>query len=151
MMELTVLERPGGHIASEIRRRYGRALWAGNIFLHSCFPGAQDRPDVLIAAAGADIGTRRLRCGILLIDGGSSIDFAEADCAVSYGMSPKDTITASSVGDEQCVVALQRELVTVSRRIVERQEITVPAGSCETGELLAAVGAALLLDLTGIS
>jgi hypothetical protein len=150
-MELTVLERPEGRIASEIRRRYGREMWARNIYLHSNFSDSWTRPDVLVAAVHPDTGVRKLQCGILLIDGGSSIDFAAADCVVSYGMSPRDTITMSSVGDEQCVVALQRELVTVSRRVLERQEIAVPAGNCGINELLAAVGAALLLDLIGIS
>lgn len=45
---------------------------------------------------------------------------------VSYGLSPKSSLTLSSVEEEHLVVALQRELVTLTGQRVERQEFFCP-------------------------
>ena len=72
----------------------------------------------------------------------------KADRAVSYGPSPKDSITLSSLEGDQICVALQRELVTVTGRVLERQELVLPF---PTGRdplpWLAVTGTLLLLDV----
>ena len=70
-----------------------------------------------------------------------------AASAVSYGASPKNSLTVSSRRGERLWAALQRELVTVEGRVVERQEFPVPFLS--HGELasLAVAGALLLLGV----
>ena len=50
----------------------------------------------------------------------------QAPMTVSYGPSPRDTITFSSLTPAALVLALQREVVTLDGRRVERQELPVP-------------------------
>ncbi|MDD4715397.1 MAG: hypothetical protein PHT34_02445 [Oscillospiraceae bacterium] len=92
-----------------------------------------------------------LRCRCVLLPGdaaGAASRFLYADCAVSYGMSPRDTITLSSIEEENLSLAIQRELVTVDGKVVEQQEIQLhrnPGLLPET--ILAAAGALLLLGV----
>ena len=71
-----------------------------------------------------------------------------AASAVSYGPSPRDSLTISSWSEGRFWAALQRDLVTVDGRVVERQEFSVPLeGGEELMPALAAVGALLLLGV----
>ena len=67
---------------------------------------------------------------------------------MSYGASPKNSLTVSSREEGRLWAALQRELVTVEGRVVERQEFPIPLFP-GMGELaaLAAAGALLLLGV----
>ena len=71
-----------------------------------------------------------------------------AASAVSYVVSPRDSLTISSREGDLLWAALQRELVTVDGRVVERQEFPL---ALEPGEeelsALAAAGALLLLGV----
>lgn len=91
---------------------------------------------------------RHMSCHILLTPGNERTDLIDTDCVVSYGMSGRNTITLSSIGESECVLSLQRELVTVAGRILERQELPV---SCLIGlskeELMAVFGTLLLLEI----
>lgn len=91
---------------------------------------------------------RHLACHILLTPGNERTDLIDADCVVSYGMSGRNSITLSSIGESECVLSLQRELVTVTGKILERQELPV---SCLIGlskeELMAVFGTLLLLEI----
>lgn len=71
-----------------------------------------------------------------------------ASSAVSYGLGSQNTLTLSSMAGGNVSVALQRELLTLSGRGVERQEWVIPIGrGVETADhLLCLVGAMLLLD-----
>ena len=88
------------------------------------------------------------RCRTVLLPGGLGGTPLRAASAVSYGVSPRDSLTISSREDGALWVALQRELVTVDGRIVERQEFPL---ALEPGErelpALAAAGALLLLGV----
>lgn len=86
----------------------------------------QDRPaDLLVLAPGW--GTESpLPCRTLLIPGQSDLPALSAAQAVSYGPSPKDTLTFSSLGAGTLVLSLQRECVTLSGTLLERQEFPVP-------------------------
>ena len=71
-----------------------------------------------------------------------------AASAVSYGVSPRDSLTISSREGDTLWAALQRELVTVDGRVVERQEFPlVLAPGEEELAALAAAGALLLLGV----
>ncbi|SMC76748.1 hypothetical protein [Papillibacter cinnamivorans] len=93
-----------------------------------------------------------IHCGAALIPGvhASSVGARiRTKSAVSYGMSPRDTITLSSINDTQTVVALQRELVTLDGAVLERQELPLKRplpGSAD--DLMAAVGGLLLLGVS---
>ena len=89
------------------------------------------------------------RCRTVLLPGELGGAPLRAASAVSYGVSPRDSLTISSREDGATLwVALQRELVTVDGRIVERQEFPL---HLEPGErelsALAAAGALLLLGV----
>ncbi len=81
-------------------------------------------------------------------DAGNLLDGLRAASAVSYGVSPRDSLTISSRENGKLWAALQRELVTVGGQVVERQEFPLTLAP-ETGELpaLAVAGALLLLGV----
>ena len=89
------------------------------------------------------------RCRTVLLPGGMGGVSPQAASAVSYGVSPRDSLTISSRERDTLWAALQRELVTVDGRVVERQEFPL---RLEPGEeelpVLAAAGALLLLGIT---
>lgn len=90
------------------------------------------------------------QCRTVLLPGGmKDRSFPlQAASAVSYGASPRDTLTLSSREGDILWAALQRELVTVYGRVVERQEFPLRLDP-GAGELpsLAAAGALLLLGV----
>lgn len=49
-----------------------------------------------------------------------------ADSVVTYGMSQSSDITLSSVGNERCVMSVQREITTIYGQNIEPQEIIIP-------------------------
>ena len=63
---------------------------------------------------------------------------------VTYGMSPYDEITLSSVGEEKCVMTIQRELITVFGEILEPQEIIIPRRHLSPYDAMAAAAALLI-------
>ena len=89
---------------------------------------APDRPaDLLVLAP--DLRGRSVPCPpcrILLTPGLTAPPDPAAPSVVSYGPSPRDTLTFSSLRDGGMVLALQRELVTLGGRRVERQELALP-------------------------
>ena len=81
-------------------------------------------------------------------DAGELLDGLRAASAVSYGASPRDSLTISSREGGRLWAALQRELVTVDGQVVERQEFPL---ALEPGReelpALAVAGALLLLGV----
>lgn len=59
-----------------------------------------------------------------------------ADRVVSYGLSPRDTITLSSLEGTHICVAVQRELIRLDGSVVERQELVLPRREGQSPELL---------------
>ena len=88
------------------------------------------------------------QCRTVLLPGGMGGTPPRAASAVSYGASPRDSLTISSREGNTLWAALQRELVTVDGQVVERQEFPLTLEP-EVGELpaLAAAGALLLLGV----
>ncbi|MEG0321404.1 MAG: hypothetical protein RR606_04340 [Oscillospiraceae bacterium] len=99
------------------------------------------------AAGWAGAGVIKSRIVLLPGSAGALCKLISAESAVSYGTSPQDTLTLSSLEGEQICVALQRELVTVAGIIVERQELVLPypAATETPPHFMAQVGALLLL------
>lgn len=108
--------------------------------------------ELLVVSPGAVgwAGAEAVNCRMVLLPGsaGPLARAFEAKSAVSYGTSPRDTITISSLEEERLCLAIQRELVTVGGGVVERQELVLPF-SPELPPLpyLAAVGTLLLLGV----
>ncbi len=136
----TALERRGGPLPELVRGSHPAHLADGALDLLCVSPGA-----VGWAGAGA------IQCRTVLLCGASGplARNLHAESAVSYGTSARDTLTLSSLEGDQLCAALQRELVTVQGRVVERQELVLPfpAGASPL-PWLAAVGALLLLGVT---
>ena len=62
---------------------------------------------------------------------------------VTYGLGAQNTITLSSRSDAHCLLTLQRDIVTLDGRRLERQEILLPPVS-RPEAALAAAGALLV-------
>lgn len=71
-----------------------------------------------------------------------------ARSAVSYGLGGWNTVTLSSLDPTAPALALQREVYTVSGRLIERQEWVLPRDPAQesTEDFLCHMGALLLLD-----
>lgn len=110
-------------------------------------------PALLVVSPRAARGNLKLprACRTALLPGnaGGLLGGVCAVSAVSYGTSPKDSLTISSREADLLWMAIQRELVTVDGEIVERQEFSLRI-SPWTGELsaLAVAGALLLLGIS---
>lgn len=104
---------------------------------------------LVVSPRAASRGLRLPRqCRTALLPGGMGGVSPQAASAVSYGASPRDSLTISSREGNTLWAALQRELVTVDGQVVERQEFPL---ALEPGEeelpALAAAGALLLLGV----
>lgn len=106
--------------------------------------------DLLIVSPGAIgwAGAISLCCKRALLPGGLSAltrTLPTADI-LSYGPSPRNTITLSGLNEGTAAVAIQREFPDLNGCSVERQELVLPFDGTTTPDLfLAQVGAALLL------
>jgi len=70
----------------------------------------------------------KIACRSAVLYGEDACYFAESvisERVITYGMSPKDTVTVSSAVDKM-TLALQREIITLSGETVEMQEIGIP-------------------------
>lgn len=128
-----------GEIAELLRGEHPADFTDGHLELLCISPSA-----VGWAGAGA------IQCQTLLLPGaaGPLARGLRCACAVSYGTSPKDTLTFSSLEGDRICVALQRELVTLDGDVVEQQEFSLPFPP-ERSPLpfLAEVGTLLLLGV----
>lgn len=130
----------GRAIRQGLRGRTGRGgVSAGHPTLLVVSPQAARRGLRLPAAC---------RTVLLPGDAGQLLEGVRAASAVSYGASPRDSLTISSREGDRLWAALQRELVTVDGQVVERQEfpLAVPRGTRELSAL-AIAGALLLLGV----
>lgn len=95
--------------------------------------------------------TTVLQCKFFLVPGADSAKTTgrvRADRVVSYGMSARDSITLSSINEKDCVISLQRELITINGHISEQQEIPIqPVCKASPDNLMAATGVLLLLGV----
>ena len=81
--------------------------------------------DLLVVAPGCG-SVPPIPCRTLLIPGQSDVPDLTAAQVVSYGFSPRDTLTFSSLGGGRLVLSLQRECMTLAGTRLERQELPVP-------------------------
>jgi hypothetical protein len=89
-------------------------------------------------------------CRVLLVPGRLAPLAWEipAQWAVSYGSSPRDSLSFSSFGEKAMGLALQRELVTLRGTRLERQEIMLPCCGCRAPlHLVACAGVQLLVGV----
>ena len=71
-----------------------------------------------------------------------------AGWAVSFGISPKDSLTLSSLGEETILLALQREIITLTGERLDPQEFPLARGNHTAPcHVMACVGVQLLLGV----
>ena len=71
-----------------------------------------------------------------------------AGWAVSFGISPKDSLTLSSLGEETILLALQREVITLTGQRLDPQEFSLARrGHTAPCHVMACVGVQLLLGI----
>ncbi|MDY3014262.1 MAG: hypothetical protein SOR61_03565 [Evtepia sp.] len=135
-------------------------------FLKDCLPDslrpqitlvpAADLPDDVPAdllVISPDLREKRVyptACQALLVPGRLSplAGNIPARWAVSYGNSPRDSLTLSTLGDNTIGLALQREVVTLEGDCLDCQEILLPReGHTAPFHVLACAGIQLLLGI----
>ena len=111
-----------------------------------CFD--RERPSLLVVSpSAARQGVELPDCRTVLLPGqaGELLRTKQAASAVSYGPSPRDTLTLSSREGDHLWAALQRELVTLEGTVVEQQELVLPFPPEESPLPFLAVAGTLLL------
>ena len=136
----TAVEAGLGELAAEVRAgRHPAELAGARLELLTVSPAARGW-----AGAGA------VPCGTVLLPGtaGPLARALNARQAVSYGTSPRDTLTFSSLEGDRLCLAVQRELVTLGGAVVEQQELVLPFSTGASPlPFLAAAGTLLLLGV----
>ena len=77
------------------------------------------------------------------------LQLTRAERVVGYGFSERDSLTFSSMGGEQRVLCVQRQLLRVDGGVVEPQEIPLPERYWKLHEedILVLMGTRLLTDV----
>lgn len=138
----------GSVLAERLERRLGHAYH----FIAGAHPADFSEAGLLVVAPDATglAGLTVLRPRLALIPGASAAACRNirAASAVSYGLGAQNTLTLSSMVGGSVSVALQRELVTLSGKTVERQEWVLPMDPAvpTADHFLCLSGALLLLD-----
>lgn len=155
MYHIALLERPGGIIARGIE---GIELWESGGALITCFEKTDGlgknynfiaiSPEVAESECWDVEGISR--CKMLLVPGkyaAKAANVIDSSCVVSYGLSDRDSITLSSIEDSRAVLAIQRELVTLKEKVLDRQEIPVGSRKISPEHLMALCGCLLILGV----
>ena len=92
---------------------------------------------------------RQIQCRAAILPGPDSSAMSaglDTPCAVTYGFSPRDTLTLSSLSGRRAMVALQREIIDLSGICHEQQEFVLglPPGA-GPWQLMAVTAARILL------
>lgn len=153
MEELGIWERGEG-VAGAVAEQLAAVGRSGQRLVTGAHPAAlAGRPLALLSISPGAVGwagAGAISCRTVLLPGtaGPLARHLRAETAVSYGPSPRDSLTLSSLEGEQICVALQRELVSVSGQVLERQELVLPfQPGGDPLIYLAVVGTLLLLDV----
>ena len=64
---------------------------------------------------------------------------------ITYGMSPQSLITLSSVGEERCVMSVQKEICDMWGRAIEPQDIVISRMHLEPDAALATAAALMIV------
>ena len=139
MFNVKVAEGENRQAGPYIRECLKKAAREGRIDAALC---AGSAVDLLIMPRGA--GSSGEKAGCMLLAGGQSREGGEK--SVRCGLSAGDELTLSSIGRDNALLSLQKDITTLSGTLLEPQEIPVElARPAEPEAVLAAAGAMLLL------
>ena len=115
--------------AGEVLTVFGDTAHLADLFLrHKNLKEASPSPvfaDVYCASARGKTAPKK--CALLLFEGGKRLTLPHgffAECALSCGMSPRDTLTFSSLSEESALLCLTRSFV-YGGRLYEPMEVRV--------------------------
>jgi len=106
-------------------------------------------PDIFVAPPGLKniSGGEKIACRSAVLCGEDASTLSEyivSERIVTYGMSPKDTLTVSSAVDN-VTIALQREIIALTDETIEMQEVRIPMEDCADLNRLMAIACVMLL------
>jgi len=138
MISLSILESPGEGFAADI----SNALRSSGvrIFINEAVTA---HSDVLVVSPKFR-GSVTAKCSAVLAPDLSSVNVPDGVNLVTYGMSPRATLTLSAVGDAP-MLSVQRE-ITTPLGTVEEQELPVQS-TRNVDSTIAAAGASLMLGI----
>ncbi|MBO4330849.1 MAG: hypothetical protein J5827_02100 [Oscillospiraceae bacterium] len=139
MFNVKIAEGSSKKASPYIRECLKKAAREGRIDAALC---AGSRVDLLIMPRGAGDGGEKAGC--MLLAGGQTP--AGEVKSVRCGLSRGDELTLSSIGRENALLTLRKDITTLSGELLEPQEISVElTRPAEPEAVLAAAGAMLLL------
>lgn len=104
----------------------------------------------LTRPACRELGSQRITCRVLLAPGdcGAALDHVRAEAVVSCGLSPRDSLTLSSLAEP--VLCVQRALPRLDGTVIDPQEVPLPPLPGPAEAMLPLLGLCLLqMPLTG--
>lgn len=99
----------------------------------------------LMGGKASALDSELLRCRILLVSGNVSPSYLariQAECVITYGLSPRDSLTLSSLTAP--VLCVQRILPRPDGALIEPREVPLPELPASAAELLPLLGLRLL-------
>ena len=100
-----------------------RALDGNGRYKLISLAGVPEKPETFDVLLSVGEHPPQADCRVAVVSGQSAPPPLGAEQVVTYGLSPKDTLTISSAVDRDIALALQREIVDVLGRRTDRQEI----------------------------
>ena len=143
-MQTAVLLEPGESVLKLLRPM----LSPGKSRLLLPRPGEKLRCSLLIVAPGWQQPLPDARCRVLLTpsDKAALLGRVRADAAVSFGLSPRESIGFSSLTDGGLSLSLRREIPCLTGQKLEMQDLPMACAPGEAEDMLCACAARLLLE-----
>ena len=150
MHTIGILERGGG-LSAFLTAHLPPALLEESDLCPAESLAAGEILDLLVVSPDWMGGDRAVPpCRAMLVPGrlAEPAGYLKADWAVSFGLSPKDTLTLSSLEEKTIHLALQREIVTLTGQRLDPQEFPLDRKDLSAlCQVLACVGVQLLLGV----
>ena len=101
-------------------------LRESSVILESILPHSSGAGfDALLVFPDTDISDYDLSCRILIVPDDVNVKNSSAQCVITYGFSPKNSITLSSMENNKYTLAIQRDIISLESTIVLRQEFSL--------------------------
>ena len=75
--------------------------------------------------SGCNISAYKISSHILIVPDDVTIRDSSAQCVITYGLSPKNSVTLSSTDNNKYTLAIQRDIISLGGSIVLRQEFSL--------------------------
>lgn len=147
---IAIIESDGERLSETVSAALRKSGMGGVTILGKAALQNGVTPELVVVSKSVSSLDRQVNCRTLLAPGGAKklMKSINADSVISYGLSDRDSLTLSSIGDDAIVLALQREISTLGGVTLDRQELPVRRKTGVTDEsMLGAAGTLLILGL----